>query len=216
MVRARLNGAPAAASGRMMTSHAFSDADVADPDAVLLARYATGDATAARLLTVQLTPRVYGHAYRVLGDGAEAEDVAQEALMRLWKIAPDWRTGEAKVSTWLYRVVANLCTDRLRKRRGGVALEDIAEPADPSESAEAKLQRGAREDALQAALDALPERQRQAVVLRHIDGLANPEIATILDIGVEAVESLTARGKRALAKRLGEQRDALGYDDDKT
>lgn len=186
-----------------------------DPDAVLLVRYAQGDRAAARLLTVRLSPLVFGHALRVLGDQAEAEDVAQDALMRLWKIAPDWREGEAKVTTWLYRVTANLCTDRLRKRHRGVPLEDIAEPADPGETAEARLQRGAREDALQTALDALPERQRHAVVLRHIDGLANPEIATILDIGVEAVESLTARGKRALAKLLGGQRDALGYEDDK-
>jgi len=216
MGRARLNGVPAAVSPKIMSFDASIDTVSDDPDAALLARYADGDAVAARLLTVQLSPRVFGHAFRVLGDGAEAEDVTQEALMRLWKIAPDWRTGEAKVSTWLYRVVANLCTDRLRKRRGGVALEDIAEPTDPAESAEAKLQRGAREDALQTALDALPERQRQAVVLRHIDGLANPEIAAILDIGVEAVESLTARGKRALVALLAGQREALGYDDEKT
>jgi RNA polymerase sigma factor (sigma-70 family) len=216
MGRARLNGVPAAVSPKIMSFDASIDTVGDDPDAALLARYADGDAVAARLLTVQLSPRVFGHAFRVLGDGAEAEDVTQEALMRLWKIAPDWRTGEAKVSTWLYRVVANLCNDRLRKRRGGVPLEDIAEPADPAESAEAKLQRGAREDALQTALDALPERQRQAVVLRHIDGLANPEIAAILDIGVEAVESLTARGKRALVALLAGQREALGYDDEKT
>ena len=216
VARARLNGAPAAVSPKPMSFDASIDDVVEDPNAALLVRYAEGDEAAARLLTAQLSPRAFGHAFRVLGDGAEAEDVTQEALMRLWKIAPQWRTGEAKVSTWLYRVVANLCTDRLRKRRGGVPLEDIAEPADPAESAEAKLQRGAREDALQTALDALPERQRQAVVLRHIEGLANPEIAEILDIGVEAVESLTARGKRALTALLSGQRDALGYDDDKT
>ena len=68
--------------------------------------------------------------------------------------------------------------------------------------------------ALQAALDALPERQRQAVVLRHIEGLGNPEIAAVMDIGVEAVESLTARGKRALAALLAGQRGELGYEDD--
>ena len=96
------------------------------------------------------------------------------------------------------------------------AEADRASLEERAESAEARLQRTAREDALQAALDRLPERQRQAVVLRHIDGMANPEIATILDVGVEAVESLTARGKRALAKLLGARRDALGYDDDKT
>jgi RNA polymerase sigma-70 factor (ECF subfamily) len=184
-----------------------------DAEAALLRRYAAGENAAARMLATALTPRLYGHALRVLGDTAEAEDVAQEALLRLWKIAPDWRSGEAKVSTWMYRVVANLCTDRLRKRRS-TGLDDIDEPADPSASVEQRMQDAARADALQQALDSLPDRQRQAVVLRHIDGLANPEIAVILETGVEAVESLTARGKRALALALAGQREALGYDND--
>ena len=186
-----------------------------DEDAELLQRYAQGDPAAARLLATRLTPRIFGHAMRVLSDGSEAEDVTQDALLRLWRIAPDWRTGEAKVTTWLYRVVANLCTDRLRKRVQ-VPLDDIAEPADPTASAEQRLQDAARMDALQLALNTLPDRQRQAVVLRHIDGLANPEIAAILEVGIEAVESLTARGKRALAAALAGQRDALGYADEKT
>ena len=180
---------------------------------MLLARYARGDAAAARLLVARLTPVVFRHAARVLGDTAEAEDVTQEALVRLWKIAPDWEAGRAKVTTWLYRITANLCTDRLRKRRG-VALDDIAEPTDPTPGVEAQLQTQARMDALQAGLMQLPERQRQAVILRHIEGLANPDIAQILDISTEAVESLTARGKRALATIMAPQRDTLGYDDD--
>ena len=90
-----------------------------DADAELLQRYANGDAAAARLLTARLVPRLHGHALRVLGDRAEAEDVAQEAMLRLWRQAPKWRRGEAKVTTWLYRVVANLCTDRLRRRGAG-------------------------------------------------------------------------------------------------
>ena len=184
-----------------------------DQDAALLARYAGGDQSAARLLATRLTPRIFAHATRVLGDGAEAEDVTQEALLRLWRVAPEWRTGEAKVTTWLYRVAANLCTDRLRKRRT-TAIEDVAEPADPTPSAVQGLQQAARMDALQAALQTLPDRQRQAVVLRHIEGLANPEIAAILDVGVEAVESLTARGKRALKVALAGQKEALGYEDD--
>ncbi|MGJ8615460.1 MAG: RNA polymerase sigma factor [Sulfitobacter sp.] len=186
-----------------------------DDDAALLERYAQGDPAAARLLSTRLTPRVFGHAMRVLGDSAEAEDVTQDALLRLWKIAPEWRTGEAKVTTWLYRVVANLCTDRLRKRVQ-VPFEEVAEPVDPSLSAEDRLQNAARMDALQLALNTLPDRQRQAVVLRHIDCLANPEIAAILEVGIEAVESLTARGKRALTAALAGQRDALGYEDEKT
>ena len=185
-----------------------------DKDAALLQGYAQGDPAAARLLTMHLTPRIYGHAMRVLGDSAEAEDVTQEALLRLWRIAPEWRSGEAKVTTWLYRVVANLCTDRLRKRVP-LPLEDVAEPADPAASVEDRLQNVARMDALQLALKTLPDRQRQAVVLRHIDGLANPEIADVLEVGVEAVESLTARGKRALTVALAGQREALGYADEK-
>jgi RNA polymerase sigma-70 factor (ECF subfamily) len=89
-------------------------------------------------------------------------------------------------------------------------------PADPAPGIEMRLQDNARHDALQAALLRLPERQRQAVILRHIEGLANHEIAEILDAGIEAVESLTARGKKALAADLAAQRDALGYDDDTT
>ncbi|MFC6637595.1 RNA polymerase sigma factor [Sulfitobacter sp. JBTF-M27] len=185
----------------------------ASDEAALLRRYAEGDPVAARLLAGQMTPRVFGHAMRVLGNHAEAEDVTQEAMMRLWRIAPDWREGDAKVSTWLYRVTANLCTDRLRKR-GTTGLDEVAEPEDPQMSAEQNMQQTARVDALQKALNTLPDRQRQAVVLRHIDGLANPEIAAILEISVEAVESLTARGKRALKQALEGQRDALGLSDE--
>ena len=186
-----------------------------DADADLLARYAAGDEAAARLLSTRLSPRAYAHAFRVLGDRAEAEDVTQEAMLRLWKQAPKWDAGRAQAATWLYRVVANLCFDRLRGQRAET-LDEADAPADPAPGIETRLQDSARHDALQAALLRLPERQRQAVVLRHIEGLANPDIAEILDVGVEAVESLTARGKRALTADLAAQRDALGYDDDTT
>jgi RNA polymerase sigma-70 factor (ECF subfamily) len=158
---------------------------------------------------------VFRHAYRLLGDRAEAEDLAQEALLRLWRIAPQWRQGEAKVTTWLYRVTANLATDRLRRGRGGaVDLDAIPEPVDSAPGADRQMQDRARADALQTALADLPDRQRQAVVLRHIEGLANPEIAQIMDLSIEAVESLTARGKRALAKLLAGRKEELGYRDD--
>jgi RNA polymerase sigma factor (sigma-70 family) len=184
-------------------------------DEALLGLYAKGNADAARLLTQRLAPRAFAHAWRMLGDRAEAEDVAQEALLRLWRIAPDWRSGEAQVTTWLYRVVANLATDRLRaiRRRKADTLDDAAEPASDQPAAVQAMIEADRMAALQMALSALPDRQRQAVVLRHIEGLANPEIATIMDIGVEAVESLTARGKRALAALLSGRREDLGYED---
>ncbi|MEP2030993.1 MAG: RNA polymerase sigma factor [Paracoccaceae bacterium] len=181
----------------------------------LLALYARGDPAAARVLTLRLTPLAYGLAYRMLGEVAEAEDVTQEALIRLWRIAADWRSGEAQVSTWLYRVVSNLATDRLRlRRRNGPTLDEIAEPESTAPSASDQLQDRARVDALQTALNRLPIRQKQAVILRHIEGLANPEIAQIMEISTEAVESLTARGKRALSDLLAGRRAELGYNDD--
>jgi len=183
-------------------------------EAALLEAYAAGDADAARALASRYTPLVFAHAFRMLNDRAEAEDVAQDAMLRLWRQAPGWdAAGAASVRTWLYRVTANLCIDRLRKTRP-VGLPEELEIADTPPGAEARMQSEARRMALDEALMQLPDRQRQAVVLRHIEGLGNTEIAQIMDIGPRAVESLTARGKRALTALLSGQRKDLGYTDD--
>ncbi|HKL04846.1 MAG TPA: RNA polymerase sigma factor [Roseovarius sp.] len=181
-------------------------------DDILLARFAKGDRVAARALTLRLTPRVLAHAVRMLGNHAEAEDVSQEAMLRLWKAAPDWRSGEAKVSTWLYRVVSNLCIDRLRKAQPD-GLDTIPEPEDPRDGPADVLQRHTRARALQSALGRLPFRQRQAVVLRDLQGLANPEVAEIMETSVEAVESLLTRGRKALSADLAGRRAELGFED---
>ena len=193
------------------------DAHTDTSDEALLVLYANGDRHAALALTHRITPRVLAYAYRLLaGDRTEAEDVAQETMLRLWRVAPEWRQGEAKVATWAYRVATNLCTDRFRaqRRQGRMALDDAPEEADPGVSADTRLVESDRFNALQAALADLPERQRQAVVLRHIEGLSNPDIAEVMGLGVEAVESLTARGKRALAAILSGRKSELGYEDD--
>jgi RNA polymerase sigma factor (sigma-70 family) len=191
--------------------------DTADlsTDEALLAQYAKGDAHAARLLTARIVPRILGFATRTLGERAEAEDIAQEVMLRLWRAAPAWRSGEAQVSTWAYRVALNLCTDRLRartRRREG-ALDSVAEPEDSAPLAVESMIEADRQAALMAALSTLPDRQREAVVLRHIEGLANPEIADIMAVGVEAVESLIARGKRSLTAALAARRADLGYEE---
>jgi RNA polymerase sigma factor (sigma-70 family) len=183
------------------------------PDEALLVLYANGDPAAARALTLRFTPRVFAFAMRMLGDRAEAEDVAQDAMLRLWRVAPQWRAGEAKISTWLYRVASNLCTDRLRKVRPR-GLDDAPEAEDDAMPVVARLIAADRTHALEQALIALPDRQRQAVVLRHLEGLGNPEIAEVMDMSVEAVESLVARGKRSLAVLLSGRREELGYDDE--
>lgn len=185
-------------------------------DDALMVLFANGDADAATTLAYRHTPRVLALAFRMLGDQAEAEDVAQDALMRLWKIAPEWRQGEAKVSTWLYRVASNLCTDRLRKHSGKrrhADIDSVAEPADEAPTAEAKLMNEDRAAALQKALQALPERQRQAITLRFLQELSNPEVAEIMDVSVEAIESLLARAKRGLAATLNIHKMELGLED---
>ena len=151
---------------------------------------------------------------RVLGRQEDAEDVAQEAMLRLWRAASDWQSdGPARPATWLYRVTANLAIARLRRTGRAVGLDEVDEPEDPARSVESAMIQADRLSALDAALARLPERQRQAVVLRHIEGLSNPDVATALDISVEAVESLTARGRRKIAELLAGQKEALGYDD---
>jgi len=173
-----------------------------DEDAVLLSRFADGDQAAARILTERLLPGVLAQAWRMLGDRGEAEDVAQEAMLRLWRQAGTWRAGEARISTWLYRVTRNLCIDRIRRRRPAADLEAVAEPADPAPSVLERLAGTERSRALAVAIGALPDRQRRALVLRHFEGLANPDIAGRLDCSVEAVESLLARARRTLAARI--------------
>ena len=178
------------------------------PDAELVARYAGGDQTAARALTERHVPHLYALARRMLGDAAEAEDVTQEAMLRLWRIAPRWE-DRAAVGTWLYRVASNLCLDRLRARRR-LSDDAVPEQADESAGVLARLQAGDRAAALHQALAMLPERQRLAIVLRHFEELSNPEIAEMLELSVEAVESLLARGRRTLAAALAGRREELG------
>ena len=178
-------------------------------DEALLALYAQGDQAAARALMLRHAPRLLALAARMLKDRAEAEDVTQEAMLRLWKIAPDWQSGQAKVSTWLYRIASNLCVDRLRKKRG-VGLDQAPELADQSPGAEQQMMAADRGKALHAAMERLPERQRLALTLRHFQELPNPEIAAIMGTSTEAVGSLLSRARRTLAGDLAKRQPALG------
>lgn len=188
------------------------EASSAESDARLLANFAAGDQSAARTLTEQLLPGAMRQAWRMLGDQIEAEDIAQEAMLRLWRQASDWRAGEARISTWLYRVVHNLCIDRIRKRRPQVPVEDAPEPVDPDPGVLERMAQSERSRAIAAAIRELPERQRQALILRHFEGLSNPEIGDALECSVEAVESLLARARRQLARKMSEEREANGHE----
>ena len=172
-----------------------------------------GDQRALDTLLRRHYDRIWAVCRRLAGNDADAADATQEALITIARRL-DRFDGRAAFSTWAYRVAANLCTDRLRRRktRGAVDIDAVPEPESEVLSAVEQMTETARAEALQAALDTLPDRQRQAVVLRHLEGLSNPEIAQILDVGVEAVESLTARGKRALKAALQTRKEELGYE----
>lgn len=190
----------------------FDGSQKKETDNVLLIAFANGDRQAAQQLTERLLPKIYAHAYHRLGNIADAEDVTQEAFLKLWKFAPKWKQDRAQVSTWLYRVVSNLCKDRYRR----ASLENLGnaqEPIDGTQSAPDKIDEQYRQKALYDAMSMLHENQRLAVQLRHIDELTNPQIAEIMELSVEAVESLTARGKRKLIEILQTHKSELGYGD---
>ncbi|MGI4879731.1 MAG: RNA polymerase sigma factor [Janthinobacterium lividum] len=172
-----------------------------DPDTRLIHRVGRGEPAATRLLVAAKLPRVLGLATRMLRDASEAEDVAQEAFVRVWRTAGAWQPGRARFDTWLHKVVLNLCRDRLRRRRE-VASSMVHEAIDPAPNAEAALIEAEREGAVIKAIAALPERQREAILLVHYQDLSGAEAAAALDVSVEALESLLGRGRRALRQQF--------------
>lgn len=172
-----------------------------------MARIADGDARAFEELVDARLGRVLAVARRMLGDDGEAEDVAQEALLRLWRQADRWQPGRARVATWLHRVTVNLSIDRLRKRteRSEEEPPEMAEPG--SQQRHMEQQDLSRE--VDAALQALPERQRMALVLFHYEGQSMADAADIMGISVDALESLLARARRTLKKQLADRWRAL-------
>jgi RNA polymerase sigma-70 factor (ECF subfamily) len=172
-----------------------------DPDAELVAGVGRQEPAAVRTLVARKLPRLLALATRMLGDRMEAEDVAQEAFMRIWKQAPRWREGEARFDTWLHRVALNLCYDRLRAHREEPA-DELPDAADPAATPDAQLEAQSREARVRAALAALPARQREALVLNYYQELSNIEAAALMGITVDALESLLARARRNLRAQL--------------
>lgn len=174
-----------------------------DPDSELVAAVARGDHRAARHLVDRHLPRMVAVARRLLGSEVEAEDVAQEVFLRVWKHAVAWQPGAAKFETWMHRVAVNLCYDRLRRRREA-PLEAAPEQISEAPGADQMLEAEDRALAVARALAELPERQRAAITLCHFQEMTNIDAAATLEISVEALESLLARGRRALKQSLAE------------
>jgi RNA polymerase sigma-70 factor (ECF subfamily) len=179
----------------------------ATPDDELLERLGRADPAAfARLVELYFQP-VYRVAWRMLGGRDGAEDIAQEAFLRLWRNPRQVRDGKA-LKSWLMRVASNLVVDGYR-RRGPVDAGELPETADDAPGPELSLRRANVAAAIDAAIAGLPERQRLALVLSHYEGCGNPEIALALDVSVEAVESLLARARRSLKAVLADRWEEL-------
>lgn len=172
-----------------------------DSDEALMGRIARGDEQAFRALSRRHVPAMVALARRILGNGADAEDVAQEAMLRVWRHAPRWQPL-AQFRTWLTRVVVNLCLDR-KRRAPWVALEAAGEIVDTSANAGEKAEADERERLLKAAIERLPARQRTAIVLTYTEGMSNAQAAEMLGTSVSAVETLLIRGKQNLRRALG-------------
>jgi RNA polymerase sigma-70 factor (ECF subfamily) len=173
-----------------------------DSDEALMARVARGDERAFRELTRRHLPAMLGLARRILGNAADAEDVVQEAMLRVWTHAPRWQPL-ALLRTWLSRVVVNLCLDR-KRRAAWVGLDAAGELVDPTPGATESAEAAERDRRLAAAIGDLPARQRAAIVLSYTEGMSNAQVAEILDTTVSAVETLLVRGKQNLRRALAD------------
>ena len=177
-------------------------------DEDLLQRAGAGDRQAAAALVRRHSSRMLGVATRMLNDAAEAEDVVQDVFIRIWRAAPRWRPGQAKVSTWMFKIAVNLCLDRLRKPRM-LDMDAAPETPDTAASPQDDLEAADRTRVVGDALSSLPDRQRAALTLCYFQELSNIEAAEVLDVSVDALESLLARGRRSLRAALQDQKGAL-------
>lgn len=180
-----------------------SEQDDDGGDRALLSAHVSGSPDAFEQLIRLHRDRLYAVAVRTLGDREEAADALQDALLSAFRAAPSYR-GEAKVTTWLHRVVVNACLDRARRR----AVRPTV-PLPAQLPAERRDRLGERETAIEvtAALADLPIEQRLAIVLVDLQGLGVDEAAHVLGVPSGTVKSRRSRGRARLAVALGHLRN---------
>ena len=174
-----------------------------DPDQDLAARIRRGEPAALQRLVEAKLPRIFAFARRMLGDAGDAEDVAQETLLRTWRRAPDREPGGPPLDAWMHAVALNLCRDRLRRRRE-TYLEAVPDLPEDAPGPQSRLEAASDAERVQAALVRLPARQREALILCHFQEISNIRAAEMMGISVEAMESLLSRGRRTLRGLLAD------------
>jgi len=170
-------------------------------DEELVTRVAKGDKKAFCLLAGRHGNRFRAVAYRFVGDIALAEDLVQEAFIKLWTHAARFDSDKAKFTTWFHRIVVNRCLDEKRKRKPEALPEGYDAP-DISAGADAKIESDAVNARLKTALDGLSGRQRTAVTLSYFNGLSNQEAADVMELKIKAYESLLVRSRANMRKML--------------
>jgi RNA polymerase sigma-70 factor (ECF subfamily) len=186
--------------------------DAGADETALVQRACRGDREAFRTLTERHLASVVGISRRMLHDDSEAEDVAQETFLRLWRLGATLEIGSHGVRPWLRRVASNLCIDRMRGRQRVSVVEELPEVPDAPRQL-AGLEASETQRRVDEALKALPDRQRQALVLFHFEGMSQVEVGEVMGISDEAVESLLARARRQLKTALqSEWRELIGKD----
>lgn len=192
-------------------SKILSPGDAAAADAAFAARIASGEQAAMREAVEEYLPQVFATAKRMLRNEADAEEVAQETFLRIWNSVGTWTPKGARLRTWVVRIAINLCYDRMRRKSYGKSdpLETAPEMADDAPDAVALLAARDQSSLLEQAMNGLPERQRLALQLVHFDEMSNGGAAEMMEVSVDALESLLARGRRGLKAALMGHKDEL-------
>jgi RNA polymerase sigma-70 factor, ECF subfamily len=175
------------------------------PDADLMAAVQRGDGQAFAVIVSRHHGRLYGLAWRVLNDPAGAEDVVQDAMLKLWTGADKYDASRGALGAWLKRMVINQCLDRRRSLKAVDSLETAEELADESPLADTVLD----QRHLEAVMAQMPPRQRAVLALFYMDGHSMMEVADLLDTNMKSVESLLSRGRASLRTLMTAQKEAI-------
>ena len=185
---------------------------MASTDEELVARSRGGDLDSFNQLVLRWERPIYALAYRVIGREEDARDVAQETFLRAFRALSGFK-GQAKFSSWLYRITLNLCRDWIRRERRapvaqapeGVDLIELASEAEPVESIEDLVARRELGRAVAKAMAMLPEEQRTAIVLKEYHGLTFQEIADLQGCPLSTVKTRLYQGLTVLRRHLERQ-----------
>lgn len=170
-------------------------------DETLMRRVATGDEAAFRTLAERHLGRIRRLARKMLASQADADDVAQETLVRIWSHAARWQPERARLTTWIYTMTYRLCVDRLRIRPA-MPLDHAMDIEDPAPSALETIAREADLRRLARALQTLPPRQRAALTLFYYEELGGPDAAAVLGVSLRAFWSLLHRARESVQKQV--------------